>query len=54
MEAGVVVFTVDGSGVSVPVQAGSRHVIVPEQRHAVAPSTDARFHVQFWVEPAGD
>ena len=50
MEAGEVVFVVEATGEEATAIAGSRHVIVPEERHSVRPGPTARFHVQFWTE----
>lgn len=33
------------------VDAGGRAVIVPDIEHRIEPSVDARFHIQFYVEP---
>lgn len=58
VEAGAVVFVVEESGEETTVPVGSRHVIVPHERHAVSPGPAARFHVQFWTDghpaPGGD
>lgn len=48
VEAGEVVFVEEASGEETTVPAGSRHVIVPGERHAVRLRPGARFHVQFW------
>ena len=48
VEAGEVVFVVEATGAETTVRAGSRHVIVPEERHSVRLGPDARFHVRFW------
>lgn len=49
VEAGEVVFVLEGGGAETTVGAGERHVIVPHERHAVRLGPGARFHVQFWV-----
>lgn len=50
VEAGEVVFLVEETGGETTVAAGTRHVIVPEERHAVRLGPGARFHVQFWTK----
>ena len=51
VEAGTVEFR-EEDGWTATASAGERLVIVPECRHRIAPSADARFHVQFYA-PAG-
>ncbi len=51
VEAGTVRFVDEATGDGTVIAAGHRRVIVPHVHHHVEPDADARFHVQFWIDP---